>query len=274
MKYPKITHQKIAIGLTIAIVLTLLSVSGAMAVLVTIDTTNNNGTEWGAIQVFQTDASGDQNTSCSGADGRDDIIETKVASGPAGGPASWMYLRLKTAQANALAVQGHIATAYLDCNADGLGDDPNENSAIYRPTRDEVILCDGNEPNPVNCIGYGEGTINDNPNLGERPATNGPDTVEWRVPIADMATLCQTSTINIRFRTVLINTTTGAYVCEFDNTSFNGFKFNVPTAIKLSSLQARNADNSSTYLFISGAALLAAISFAALGWFYFRRQNI
>ena len=146
MKYPKITHQKIAIGLTIAIVLTLLSVSGAMAVLFTIDTTNNNGTEWGAIQVFQTDASGDQNTSCSGADGRDDIIETKVASGPAGGPASWMYLRLKTAQANALAVQGHIATAYLDCNADGLGDDPNENSAIYRPTRDEVILCDGNEP--------------------------------------------------------------------------------------------------------------------------------
>lgn len=271
MKYPKITHQKIAIGLTIAIVLTLLSVSGAMAVLFNIDTTNNSGSEWSVVPIFQTDATGDQNTSCSAADGRDDIIETKVASGPAGGPASWMYFRLKTAIPSALAVQGHITSAYLDCNADGIGDDPIENQAIYRPTRDEVILCDGNEPNPVNCIGYGEGTPNDNPLLGERP-NDALDTVEFRVPIADLATLCQTNTINIRFRTVLINTTTGVYVCEYDNTSFKGF--NVPTAIKLSSLQARNAGNSSTYLFISGAALLAAISFAALGWFYFRRQNI
>lgn len=270
MKYQKTIHQKIAIGLTTAIVFALLSVSGAMAVFYTIDTTNNSGSEWSVVPIFQTDAN-DLNTGCSAADGRDDIIETKVAEGPASGPASWMYFRLKTALPSALAVQGHITFAYLDCNADGLGDDRDEYQAVYLPYRDQVLLCEGNEPDPMNCLGYGEGTPNDNPHLGERP-DDALDTVEFRVPIADLSSWCQTNRINIRFRTVLINTTSGAYVCEYDNTSFRPFR--VPTAVKLSSLQARNAGNSSTYLFISGAALLAAISFAALGWFYFRRQNI
>jgi hypothetical protein len=264
------THSKakLTLALTLASVLTLLTLSGALAALYTIDTNNNSAAEWSSVPVFQTDPNNDVATSCDAADGRDEIIQTKVASGPASVSfPTHIYFQITTLAADALSVSGHIASVYIDCDRDGVAEVSDRN-AIYKAPVDDVTLCEGQEPNPVNCLLYGI----DGPPKGERPG-DALSTVEYGIPIADLPAACQEQ-VDIKFRTVKLYTSgpqQGLFECLFDETPFRGW--DIPTDVTLASMNASSGGGQSYLIYLSVAALLLAVAAGGIGLYIYKRQS-
>ncbi len=261
------THSKakLTLAITLASVLTLLTLSGALAALYTIDTTNNSAAEWSSVPIFYDDPDNDLATSCDAADGREEITLTKVASGPASVSfPTHLYFQITTLTADTLSVSGHIASVYIDCDRDGVAEVSDRN-AIYKAPVDDVTLCEGQEPNPVNCLLYGI----DGPPKGERPG-DALNTVEYGIPIADLPAACQEQ-VDIKFRTVKLNTTTGLFECTFDETPFQGW--DIPTDVTLASMNASSGGGQSYLIVLSVAALLLAVAAGGIGLYIYKRQS-
>jgi hypothetical protein len=273
LAFKRVFLRKASISLIFALALGFLMVSFAFAALYTIDTDNKSGSDWDPVGIFQTDIPGDVYISCSGGDGKDDIIETYVASGPEGtSPPTHIYFRIKTAAADAVSVELHQVAAYIDCPP--VGEDDNDVTVMYRaqPLADQVVLGDGHTPQPDRIIFY-----DPNGPEGERPddATN---TVEWGLPIADFQELvgdpinCESnSEARIKFTTYKVVPFFGTYDCTYDDTEFSGF--NIPTAVEIYSFDAHTKQDRNDMLVISVTMFLGAVAVGGLGYLLVRRRN-
>lgn len=251
----------------LALIFSLLSVSSVLAALYTINTNNNSGSDWSGVPVFQTDPSGDLSGSCAGGDGTDDIIETYVATGPEGAsPVEWIYFRIRTASASAVSSSDHWVSAYVDCPP--YGKDTKDLNVIYIPSTDQVIMGDGDWPDPTNTRDYGTP-----PNIqSERPADTL-DTLEWS---ADFATFrgnpsygtprdpnC-TADINPAYVSFTVyKVTSGVYECTYDETPFAGI--DLPTDVTLTNLSTQIGTGPLVYFLVAGIMLFLALVAGAVG---------
>ncbi|MEA3439871.1 MAG: hypothetical protein U9R58_06280 [Chloroflexota bacterium] len=277
LAFLRVFLRKASISLIFALALGFLTVSFALAVLYNIDTDNNSGSDWDPVGIFQTDDPGDVKISCTGGDGRDDIIETYVASGPVGtSPPTHIYFRVKTVFTDAVSVELHQVAAYIDCPP--VGEDDNDVTVMYRaqPAADQVVLGDGHTPQPDRLIFY-----DPNGPEGERPddATN---TVEWGLPIADFQELdtvndppeincVSSSEARIKFTTYKVHPFVGTYDCYYDDTEFSGF--NIPTAVDINSFDVHTRQDRNDMLVISATMFLGAVAIGGLGYLLIRRRN-
>lgn len=286
LAFQRVFLRKASISLIFALTLGFLTVSFASAILYTIDTDNNSASDWASVPVFQTDPSGDVNPSCTGGDGKDDIIETFVATGPAD-PPTHIYFGVRTASPNAVSTANHQVAAYVDCWPDGTppnGPEDNDVVIMYRGEPDHVIYGDGHwgeggndRPTPWYIIidQYSEGGPE-----GEHPA-DGLDRVEWGMPFSDFDVIKQPlpeyepncgpdSEARIIFYTYKV-TMFGSFDCDYDETVFAGF--DIPTVVELNSLNAQSTSGGNDKLVVSAAAFLGALAVGGLGLLLLRKRN-
>jgi hypothetical protein len=259
--------QKIVWSFLLTIAVLLFTSSIAFASLYNINTDDNTWTDWSSVPLFLSDATGDVSGSCSGGTSKDDIVEVYVATGPIGSVPSHIYVRAKTAAENAISVQFHQISAYLDCPP--TGQDTLDANVIYRPFGDQVALGNGITPNPDVRLYASPGTE------GERP-DDALDTVEWTGSFADMASFTApgalnctpSSTAQIKITSFKVKST-GTYDCTYDETTWRGF--NIPTAVRLVSF---NAARNNTLLVLSISALLLSVVIGSVGLYIASRRNI
>jgi hypothetical protein len=282
---PHTFTRKAAIGLVFALALALLSVSAVFAALQAIDT-NNTTDDWATAVPFQTDASGDVNDGCSGYSGKDDIIQTFVATGPSD-PPTHIWFGVKTAAASAISDQYHQVSAYIDCGPDGAppdGPEVNDAVIIYRGPADQVVYGDGfwggggnDRPTPYYIITT---QYPQNGPEGERP-DDAIDKVEWGMPFSDFDVIKEPlpeydpncgsgSEARVKFYTFKV-TAFGSYDCGYDETDWAGF--DIPTVVELNSLSAQSNSAGVDRLTISAAALLGAAAVAGLGFMLIHKRN-
>jgi hypothetical protein len=250
-------------------------VSVASAALTTINTNNSSNSEWSSVPVFLVDATGDlnpeANANCNDGNNTVDIINTYVASGPAGGTPLSLYFMAQMAGSNALSGSNHAISAYIDCNGAFDHTDPTNSNAIYIPNSSNgeiVISGDGEWQNPNNWAFVGA-------NLGERPA-NALMNVEWQI---DLDTIAQNpsgyncnanSVARIAFTVAKLDSSF-AYVCTYDVTP--DAAYNVPTLLEMRSLQARNRSEKLVLTVVGLVSVVAAISFGSISYLTYRKQK-
>lgn len=247
-----------------------------------INTNDNTASDWTPVGVFQTDPTGDFVASPDGLQSaNDDIIEARVATGPAGGSTGTdLYFYLKVAGTNAVSEQYHVPVAYIDCDADGPQNGPydeweqTDRMIIYRPTADDVYDCEGVPP------GYGVSqscfVIPDasaiTQEYGERPA-DALNVIEWRMPINmlppddyDPQGDCR-GTVKIQFFTAYNNPNKPKDWTIIDRIDVGDGTFgppyrlyNAPTVVTLEGLSARSQASA----FTATPAALAALSIAII----------
>lgn len=274
--YPKkIRNQKLIVAILLALTAMLTTISIATATLADINTNNGTNTEWASVPLFQTDSAGDVNTSCTGFDGRDDIIEVKVASGPASGPVDKIYFNVTLNSTLSAAVQLHQISAYLDCTPAGA--DNADANVLYRPFPDQLVLGNGVLPNPDVKLFANNGTDGERYNA---PTTNN-YTLEWGIDIDEFINWnvgsqgslnCgKNSQPQIIIRTLKVLSGSGAYDCTYDETYFRGF--NIPTLVKLANLEANPKPDNLVLKSISIISLASAISIGFIGFNVFRKNK-
>ena len=267
-------RQRTVLAITIAAVAVLVTISTASATLLTINTNDLTLLDWGNQPIFHTDPPGDLNPDCAGGDGRDDIIETYVASGPTGTSPTIIYFLVKLAEPNPGlgTLQYHKISAYLDCDPQGM-DDADAN-VIYSGFPDQVVLGNGALPNPSSLYGYtlpgpeGQRVTNDTTNFA----------YEWQGGFIEMSKFTTPSPLNckpsnvarIKFTTVSVDTS-GELLCMYDDTGWR--EFDTPTTIEIVTISAANK-NDSLLLAISIIAIVLAIIIFSVGFSWSRKLNI
>lgn len=273
---PKFLGLKIARTFLIVGVALLASYFIVYAATFNISTTDTSASEWEPVGVFQTDPTGDFIASPDGLQSaNDDIIVTKVATGPAGGSTGTdLYFYLKVAGTSALSTQYHIPIAYVDCDADGPQNGPydeweqSDRMIIYRPAADDVQSCEGVPPGygvSQSCIVIPDaGPITQQ--YGQRPSGD-PNVIEWRMPINmlppdDYSSANCRGTIRIHFFTAYnnpsqpLNWTIIDRIDIGDGTYGPPYRlYNAPTVVTLEGLSARNEQSG----FANGILVLAAL---------------
>ena len=215
-------------------------VTVAYAAMYIIDTNNANVAEWTTqgIAVFQTDSAGDYGTATA------DIVNVWVARSITNTNriSPTLNFLLQTNSTNALATANNAVLAILDCDMDSAANDPEDRVLAYVRTGSGFVVGDSVYLSSGNFNGYATPGLSstENDNLGQGVGGY----VEWGVPLDDLVfsdTLppdyCQ-GPVNIRFATGLINATfSGFTFTTYDQTpAFTGY--NVPTAVRLESLEA------------------------------------
>jgi hypothetical protein len=270
-----INTKRLIISLLIFVSVFFFCVSVASAALTTINTNNNSNSEWSSVPVFQVDATGDlnpeANANCNDGNNTVDIVNTYVASGPAGGTPLSLYFMVQMAGANALSGSNHAISAYIDCSGAFDHTDPTNSNAIYIPNSSNgeiVISGDGEWQNPNNWAFVGA-------DLGERPA-NALMNVEWQI---DLDTIAQNpsgfncnanSVARVAFTVAKVDSSF-AYVCTYDVTP--DAAYNVPTLLEMQSLQARNRTENPALTVIGLISVVASISFGFISYITYRNQK-
>lgn len=267
---------KLTGSILLSLSLALITTSVGMAVLVSINTNNNSYVDWNPVPIFMSDVSGDQSTSCSGASGRDDIVQVYVATGPVGSAPDYIYFRMVATAASAFSDQYHWVAAYLDCDVDGV-QDPKDAQVIYMSPAagDIVVLGDGYYPNPHYVRRYDQ--TPEEFYLGERPA-DALNSVEFSVPIADMVNFpvenggplyCSPTTpARIKFYSIKVKPITYYWDCTFDETEWRDF--NIPTSIELTSFKAKE---NRAWVNISSLTFGLAVLFGIAGLSIYLRKK-
>ena len=236
----------VSLGLLIALILT----GVAFATLYTISTTDGSVAEWQnqGIPAFQTDPSGD---TINGGGAIDDIVKTSVATGDD----NKLYFLLETAAGPAVNTANHTAAASIDCNQNGIDQEPDDRLVVYMahylfPTGAErITLCYGDQ---TNCTALG-------PDAGQQVGNQ----IEWGVASSDLPANCQNE-VGIAFYTA----DGGNFPATvFDSTSLQGW--GIPTAIDLKEMQAQSSATGLIALMALGAVGLLG----ATAWVWRRRLH-
>ena len=242
----QILDQKYRIPFILAVIGLLFFAVGTttFAAIYTIDTDDGSISEWAAqgIPVFQTDPTGDTQN---GGTPNDDIVQTWVATGNNG---NTLYFLMELNADPALdADSNRSAAASIDCDNDGIDQEPEDRIVTYWPQNDWVIISQGDQSY------YTMGTSNQGQRVGKY--------VEWGVDLDQLPPDDQTPDVNcrgavkIRFGTA-DNATSPATILD-DTSPLRGW--NIPTAINLQEIQARHN------VTLAGAALLAFLGLGFLG---------
>lgn len=228
------------------------------AILYDISTTDGSVSDWDGIPVFQDDDTGDvENPS-------EDIDQTWVASGPtSASTAETVYFRMKTVSA---LTDNRGAVAALDCNNNGVYDDPEDRLIVYIP-----YCNNGAQVSERATIVWGDqymfGMLG--PDSGQIIGNE----VEWSVPVSDLPpdenhpdVDCRNE-VNIRFYTsdntvncVFPYTGLATTIDETPGGPYYGL--NIPTMIKLQEMHASTGWNYGTAVafvisILGGMGLLA-----------------
>lgn len=124
-------------------------------------TTDNSIDEWANVPVFQTDPQGDAPVS------DEDVIEVKVSNSPADGSTTEVYFLMKTAGNPAMQGQYKAAIASIDCDGNGVDQEPHDRIAVYVPSEDQYYVMRGDQSE------FFSGRDNDGQVVNEY--------VEWRI---------------------------------------------------------------------------------------------
>lgn len=234
----------------------LLVVGGsAFAAIYNIDTDDNSVAEWSAqgIPVFQTDAVGD---TINGGTANDDIVQAWVATGNGG---DTLYFLMEMDASPALNQDNNrTAVASIDCDFDGVDEEPEDRLISYFPGNDTLYIVTGDQNfyTPGNAI------------QGQRVNQY----IEWSVDLDQLPPDSQTpgvdcrNQVNIRFGTG-DNTTFPATVLD-ETSPLRGW--NIPTTVNIKQLQARrNATLAATLL----VALMGVLFIGGSVFAYQRIKN-
>lgn len=229
----------------------------AFAAIYNIDTDDGSISEWAAqgIPVFQTDAIGDTQN---GGTPNDDIVQAWVATGNNG---NTLYFLMKMAAAPALnANNNRTAVASIDCNNNGVDEEPEDRLIVYYPGNDWLVISQGDQ----SYYTFG------NANQGQRADPPDDEYIEWSVDLSQLPPDSQTpgvdcsGAVGIRFGTA-DNSTSPAIVLD-DTSPLRGW--NIPTAVNLKDVQARH--NATLGL----AALIALLGLSFIGGSVYAFQRI
>ena len=220
----------------------------AFAAIYNIDTDDGSISEWAAqsIPVFQTDAVGDTQD---GGTANDDIVRAWVATGN-GGKTLYFLMQLNAAPA-LNADSNRTAVASIDCDNDGIDEEPEDRLIVYYPGNDWLIISQGDQ----SYYTFG------NANQGQRADPPDDEYIEWSVDLDQLPPDSQTPGVNcrgqigIRFGTA-DSATNPATVLD-DTNPLRGW--NVPTAINLKDIQARHD------ITLGAAALMALLGLGLIG---------
>jgi len=221
----------------------------AFAAIYNIDTDDGTVNEWFSqgIPVFQTDPAGD---TINGGGPTDDILQAWVATGNGG---NTLYFLMELADQPPLSTNSsRTAVASIDCDFDGVDQEPEDRLISYFPETDThyIVTGDQNYYTPGNA------------SQGQRVNQY----IEWSVDLSQLPPDSQTpgvdctNQVNIRFGTG-DNTTFPATVLD-ETTPLKGW--NIPTTVNVKELQAqRNVDLASALLVaLTGVFLIGASAFA------------
>jgi len=226
----------------------------AFAAIYNIDTDDGSIAEWSAqgIPVFQTDATGD---TINGGTANDDIVQAWVATGNGG---NTLYFLMELAASPALnADSNRTAVASIDCDNDGVDEEPEDRLISYFPGNDTLYIVTGDQNF------YTPG----NANQGQRVNQY----IEWSVDLSQLPPDSQTpgvdcrNQVGIRFGTG-DNSTFPATVLD-DTQPLRGW--NIPTTVNLKQLQARRNITLGVTLLIA----LTGAFFIGASVFTFRRMR-
>ena len=220
----------------------------AFAAIYNIDTDDGSISEWAAqgIPVFQTDAVGDVQN---GGTANDDIVQTWVATGNGG---NTLYFLMQLNAAPALnANNNRTAVASIDCDNDGVDEEPEDRLIVYYPGNDWLVIAQGDQSF------YTWGSANQ----GQRADPPDDEYIEWSVDLSQLPPDSQTpgvdcrNQIGIRFGTADSSTNPTSVL---DDTSPLRV-WNSPTAINLKDIQARHNAT------LTAAALIALLGLGFIG---------
>ncbi len=235
--------------LLIAGLILLIGGGSAFAAIYNIDTDDNSVAEWSAqgIPVFQTDATGD---TINGGTANDDIVQAWVATGNGG---NTLYFLMELNASPALNQDNNrTAVASIDCDNDGVDEEPEDRLISYFPGTDALYIVTGDQNyyTPGNAV------------QGQRVNQY----IEWSVDLAQLPPDSQTpgvdcrNQVGIRFGTG-DNSTFPATVLD-ETQPLRGW--NIPTTVNIKELQARRHISLAATLFIAlmGMLLIGASAFA------------
>lgn len=253
------TRRPIRVSLVFfAVFLALLMTTGiVLAMNYDVRTDDNTAADWVDVPVFVTDT---VNTELPPDM---DVVEGKVASSMLGPGNSINYLNFMIKLAGTtegITNTNKQAVASLDCDNNGIDQEPHDLLVVYGRNQDTVWLLKGDKFNGASINGNQHGEA-----IGEY--------VEWRIvkdrlaPDPFLGNVDCRGQIGIRLMT---STITGQFPWEseaVDDTDMNGW--DVPTAIDLQSFQVAG----SARLRESAGILAAGTTLAGLGVFAFTRRR-
>ncbi len=235
--------------LLIAGLILLIGGGRAFAAIYNIDTDDNSIAEWSAqgIPVFQTDATGD---TINGGTANDDIVQAWVATGNGGN--TLYFLMELNASPGLNQDNNRTAVASIDCDNDGVDQEPEDRLISYFPGNDTLYIVTGDQAY------YTPG----NASQGQRVNAY----IEWSVDLAQLPPDSQTpgvdcrNQVGIRFGTG-DNSTFPATVLD-ETQPLRGW--NIPTTVNIKELQARRHVALASTLFVAlmGMLLIGASAFA------------
>lgn len=266
-KYRKASRKYV--GLVVAVIAALfLMVSVAHATLYVISTTDSSISDWASVPLFQSDPVGDHTSDADDEDIVNGWVAAEDGSGDGTGDTINFLLEVNgspalTQKSGQLPVGTYrVAVASLDCDNNGVHQEPVDRLVIYNPTTDVVEIRSGDQSvqfGPTGNAQYGQ-------RVGEY--------VEWGVPVLlfgggqfDEPEGHCSGTIGVRFATV---TGFGQTIDQTISGPFDGI--DVPTAVSVSSFTAaQNSVTSVALVAIIGLLIIGSLSTAIL---LRRRQQV
>jgi len=101
--------------------------------------TDNSIDEWASVPVFQSDPQGDT------AAPDEDTLEVKVANSPSSGSVKDIVFLMKVAGNPALQGQYKAAIASIDCDGNGVDQEPQDRIVVYVPSEDQYYIMRGDQ---------------------------------------------------------------------------------------------------------------------------------
>ena len=101
--------------------------------------TDNAIDEWASVPVFQSDPQGDT------AVPDEDTLEVKVANSPTSGSVTDLVFLMKVAGNPALQGQYKAAIASIDCDGNGVDQEPQDRIIVYVPSEDQYYIMRGDQ---------------------------------------------------------------------------------------------------------------------------------
>lgn len=140
MNFPKIANKLFILVLLIFSVLILAACSGDGGTGgSSFSVTDNSVDEWSSVPIFQSDPQGDVGAP------DEDVLEIKVANSPASGSVSDMVFMMKLSGTPALQGQYKAVIASIDCDANGIDQEPQDRIIVYVPSEDQYYIMRGDQ---------------------------------------------------------------------------------------------------------------------------------
>ena len=134
----KITNKSLYI-LVLLLVIVIAGCSGGTGEVGGFSTSDGSIDEWGGVPVFYTDPTGDT------PNPDEDIVEIKVTNTPAGGEAEAMFFLMKTVGNPALQGQFKAVVASIDCDGNGVDQEPHDRLVVYVPSESQMFIIRGDQ---------------------------------------------------------------------------------------------------------------------------------